>query len=783
MLKESLIAKTDPLADKSQIWQNKDVRITYLTSRLIRVESGKFTDDASYAVWFRRFPAGEFKVEEEGRNLLVTTEDITFEIKKGVPSCIILEGSKKEAEREAAKAKAKDKKDNAEEEEETEILVFGEQKNLKGTARTLDRGFGKVPLGDGFLTEKGVYLYDDSKSVLIDKDGSLKAREGGKDYYVFAYGKDYRAAMQAFYMISSPTPLVPRFALGVWWSRYHAYTDKEYLSLMDRFEKENIPLTVATVDMDWHWVKVKEKFGADDGGWTGYSWNTDLFPDYKNFLKELKKRNLKVTLNLHPADGVRKFEDMYADMAEANGIDPKSGEPVKFQCGNDKFWNSYFDIVHKPYEKDGVDFWWIDWQQGKQWDVPGLDPLIALNHYHYLDNAENGDIPLILSRYGGVGSHRYPLGFSGDTFIRWQALDFQPYFTATAANAGYGWWSHDIGGHMLGYRDDELYLRWIQFGVFSPVLRLHSSNLEFLGKEPWKYRKDVCESAKKWLRFRHKLIPYIYSLDREYHENGTAICEPMYYNYPEEENAYIVKNQYQFGRQLIVCPITSKTDKKIGLGRVGAWIPDGEWTDIFTLQKYRGSQMLCLNRELYDIPVLAKAGSVIPLSADEGNSAGNPEKLDILVFKGNGSFTMWEDNGRTDFGEHTAKTVFENSYDEKANRITLKIRVEGDKSVIPGEREYRIIFRDTANEDVTVKYSDEEITVTLDDVREIEKEEPKETLINLMSRWQKGNVSKMKPYITHLRKAKTKDEILAALQKSSLPVALELAIAEKMKEI
>ncbi len=128
--------------------------------------------------------------------------------------------------------------------------------------------------------------------------------------------------------------------------------------------------------------------------------------------------------------------------------------------------NAYFDILHKPYEKDGVDFWWIDWQQGRKSDVNGLDPLNALNHYHYLDNAENGDIPLILSRYGGIGSHRYPLGFSGDTAISWKVFDFQPYFTANAANAAYTWWSHDIGGHHMGYRDDDLYIRWLQFGVF-----------------------------------------------------------------------------------------------------------------------------------------------------------------------------------------------------------------------------------------------------------------------------------------------------------------------------
>ena len=98
---------------------------------------------------------------------------------------------------------------------------------------------------------------------------------------------------------------------------------------------------------------------------------------------------------------------------------------------------------------------------------------------------------MILSRYAGLGSHIYPLGFSGDTYINWETLDFQPYFTANAANAAYSWWSHDIGGHQWGGRDDDLYLRWLQFGVFSPIMRLHSTATPVLGKEPWKYRSDV----------------------------------------------------------------------------------------------------------------------------------------------------------------------------------------------------------------------------------------------------------------------------------------------------
>ena len=771
-LKKSLVIKTDSTADPSQIYQNGTLRITQLTSRLIRVESGKFTDLPSYAVWNRKFDVPKMTVTESGGTVTVETADVIFTIKNSVPKSVYFKDTKKTEK-------------------------FSNQKNLKGTYRTLDATFGKIPLNDGLITRNGAYLYDDSKSILIDKDGSFKKRDGGKDYYAFAYGKNYRDTIEAFYKISSPVPLIPRFALGVWWSRYHAYTQQEYLDLMAKFKKENVPLTVATVDMDWHWVDVKKKFGVNYNGWTGYSWNTELFPDYKAFLKELKESGLHITLNLHPADGIHTYEDMHDEFAKAMGTD--SNKDIPFVCGSSDFWNNYFDILHKPYEKDGVDFWWIDCQHGKKLDFHLLDPLCSLNHYHFLDNAENGQLPLILSRYGGYGSHRYPLGFSGDTAISWRVLDFQPYFTANAANCAYTWWSHDIGGHHMGGRDDELYLRWIEFGVFSPILRLHSTSSQLLGKEPWKYRKDVCSSAEDWLRFRHRLIPYIYTMDYRNHKDCIAICEPMYYSYPDCEEAFSVPNQYMFGSQLMVCPITSKASKKIGFGSVNAWIPPGKYTDIFTMQSYQGPLKIKLNREIYDIPVLAKEGAVIPLSCDSGNSSDNPHMLELWVFRGNGDFTLYEDNGKTSYEEHNVKTEFEIKKD--GGRVSFKIHAPcGETELIPDGRKYKIVFKDIVSSDVispenaTVTQGDngevvvecphskEDIEIIINDIKPLKKKTYQEKVIDTFSRWQCSTMKKdaaFKPF-----KNKTeKENIIAAMRTSHLPKEIKSLINENLAEI
>ena len=763
MLKKSLIAKTNPKADDSQIKVVDDVRITCITPRLIRVEKGGFTDKASFTVFNRKFPACKMEVQKKGKTIIVETDDIVFVIERGVPYSACFKDTKK-------------------------VEIFSRQKNLKGTCRTLDETFGKTPLDNGLITQNGAFLLDDSNSMLLDETGHFVARESAsRDYYAFAYGKDYRGTIDAFYKISGKTPLIPRFALGVWWSRYHAYTQEEYLDLMKKFKDEGIPLTVATVDMDWHWVKnIKEKFGVSYGGWTGYSWNTELFPDYKAFLKKLKDDNLHVTLNLHPADGVHSYEDMYEEMAKAVGIDPKTKKKVDFRCGDDNFWNAYFDIIHKPYERDGVDFWWIDWQQGKKSDVKGLDPLNALNHYHFLDNGESGQMPLILSRYAGLGSHRYPLGFSGDTAITWRVLDFQPYFTINAANAAYSWWSHDIGGHHHGKRDDDLYMRWLQFGVFSPIMRLHSTAKEFLGKEPWKCRADVHTYSVEWLNLRHKLIPYIYTMNYRTHENSVALCEPMYYSYPNESKAYSVPNQYMFGSELMVCPITTPQNKELQTGSVTAWLPKGRWVDIFTKDAYEGEKTVTLFRDINTIPVLAKEGAIIPLSEDKGNTAENPVSFNILAFSGEGEFNLIEDNSKTDYADHKAVTKFEISYDGDSVTFTVN-KAQGDTTVIPQKRNYRITVGDLKadGEPVVIEFEDADInetyTKTVTNAKRFTNQSLKDAVINVFTRWQETTARKdiaYKPF----EKAQTREEIEKALKRSKLPKQVKLSIAECLEK-
>ena len=692
-----------PVAHSTHTIVRKNTRFTVITPCLLRIErvsKGKFCDEPTQSVWFRDFDKPEFKVNESQDTIEIKTTKANFLYSFKAQKML--------------RIKLRDGR----------VVTNYTSGNLKGTCRTLDITAGIITLGDGVCSKNGVAILDDSDTLILTDDGSIIPRKyKGKDEYYFAYGNNYIGATQDLYKLTGKVPLIPRYALSNWWSRYKAYSQDEYLNLMDRFKDEEIPVTVATVDMDWHWVDIKSRFGKDSHkvekhknfmeyvydvwstGWTGYSFNTDLFPDPQGFLKKLKDDNYHVTFNLHPSMGVRWFEDQYEDMCKAMGQDPAKKKPVKFDITDKKFTKNYFEILHHPFEKMGVDFWWIDWQQGTKTKTPGLDPLWALNHYHFLDNAKDNHRPLILSRFCGAGSQRYPLGFSGDTTQTWASLDFQPGFTATASNIAYPWWSHDIGGHCMGKKDDELYLRWLQLGVFSPIMRLHSTNNEFMGKEPWNYSGPVERIAKENLRLRHKLLPYIYTMNYRTHTDCRAICEPMYYAYPEEKNAYDCKNEFFFGTELIVAPITEHTSSDNNMASVNVWIPEGRYTDIFTGRIYSGNRFVRMYRDIENFPVLAKAGAIIPMSKNDTiNDCSNPDALEILVYRGNNTFTLYEDDGDTLSYRDGAylKTPF--TVSEDGSKLAFAFgKGEGDPSVVPEKREFAIMFKDVAKADISVK--------------------------------------------------------------------------------
>ncbi len=617
-----------PVAAPDAVVRSGEARFTVLTERMIRMEwaaDGRFEDHATLIAVNRMLPVPAFRSSRDAGWTVIATGALTVRYREGTGRFVA---------------------DNL----EVRVATGGVDAtwrpgmpaagNLGATIRTLDGVKGRVPLGDGLLSRDGWAVVDDSGSPLLAGDPAwVEPRPGGErqDWYFLGYGHAYRDALGDFARVSGPMPLPPRFAFGVWWSRYWAYTDTELRDLVEDFDRHGVPLDVLVVDMDWHdtfelrWEGQPRDAAGQPKGWTGYTWNPAFFPDPVGFLAWAHQRGLKVPLNLHPASGIQPWEEPYPRMAQAMGVDPATGQYIPFRIEERRFHDAYFEHVIRPLERQGVDFWWLDWQQWGDTQVPGLNPTMWLNHVFFTDMERQGrGRPLIFHRFGGLGSHRYQVGFSGDAASTWEILAFEPEFTSTAANVLYGFWSHDIGGHLPGPVTPELYTRWIQFGALSPVLRTHTTKNPAAERRIWAYPPEHFAAMRSAMLLRTELVPYLYTAARQAHDTGVSMLRPLYYHWPEEAAAYTHMGQYMLGEDLMVAPVTSPADSATGLATVSLWVPPGDWVEWASGARLRGPAIVERSYLLDEIPLFARAGAVIPM-AEAGLRVGAADHDPLVV--------------------------------------------------------------------------------------------------------------------------------------------------------
>jgi alpha-glucosidase (family GH31 glycosyl hydrolase) len=618
---------TDPVADPKAVVTLGQARFTVLTPEMIRMEwaaDGKFENHASFVFLNRRLPVPKFEktLAEDGRQLTLKTSALTLTYTPSADGRFTPEDLQIQLAVEGKPVTWHPEMDDPE--------------NLQGTTRTLDGALGgktQEPMGQGLVSRSGWVLLDDSTRPLFDSsDFSFKEGEKSpwpwvierpagerQDWYFFGYGHDYRQALGDYVRVAGRIPLPPRFAFGAWWSRYWAYSDQEIEEIIRGFHENDVPLDVFVIDMDWHMSEGQlaaagQVDQSGEGlGWSGYTWNKTLFPDPGQFLAKLHAEGLKTSLNLHPASGVQPWEEAYPAMAKAMGVDPATRKYIPFDITDKTYAINYMNLLHHPLEKQGIDFWWLDYQQAQRTKMPGVMPTWWLNYVHFTDQQRQGKRPLLFHRWGGMGNHRYQIGFSGDTVSVWDSLAFQPWFTATAANVGYAYWSHDIGGHMPGAVEPELFTRWVQFGAFSPILRTHTTKNPDSERRIWAYPEPYSAILRSTFQMRYALQPYLYTEARRTYDTGVAFFHPLYYDWPEEEAAYTSKGEYRFGDQMLVAPVTVAADKVSGLATEKVWVPKGEWIEWPTGRHFTGPATVERSFAIDQVPVYLKAGAIVPM--------------------------------------------------------------------------------------------------------------------------------------------------------------------------
>lgn len=532
----------------------------------------------------------------------------------------------------------------------------------------------------GLLYRDGWYLLDDTVSAVYDQRAGKptpRGDHGGKPYrdgYVFGYGHDYQRALGDLATLTGPPELLPRWAYGVWYSEYIDRTAADYENtILPRFRAEGVPLDVLVTDTD---------FKAPDT-WNGWEIDPAKFPDPKAFFDWSAAQGLHNTFNTHPS--IRSTDPQFAQaQATAKGKLTKTancgsggggGDCYSFDWGDPNQLKAYLDL-HKTMDRQGVDFWWLDWCcDGSQSSLDGVTPDAWINQ-QYADDADRAiGRGFVISRaYGSLQSGGYgnpaavPTGpwadkrsaihFTGDTSSTWGTLRMEVGYTpGEAAATGMSAVSHDIGGHndttglpgsetYDGGRTkklpDDLYARWVQLGTFQPIDRLHSNHSDRL---PWQYGPEAKASATKFLNLRENLVPYTYTLAQQAATTGVPVTRPLYLDYPEEPNAYqLAGSEYLYGPDVLVAPVTTPGTT----ATTNVWFPPGQWTDYFTGKTYAGGTTQAITTDLSTMPVFVKAGGMVPSrTRNVTDDVRNPlDALTLTVAEGASStFTLYDDNG------------------------------------------------------------------------------------------------------------------------------------------
>lgn len=680
------------LMNPKQIIKGNKYRITILTERTIRLEyneSGIFEDRPTNLIWYRSLPECKYKIKEDRSYLEIETNYFKLSYSKEKPF-----NGGKISPMSNLKVELKNT-DRIWYYEHPEVRNFG----APGTELLDEKG--KVHFRKALYSIDGFASIDDSKTDILNENGTLSPRENNEiDLYLFCYNKDFDLCLKDYFSLTGKPALIPRYALGIWWNRNITYNDLELKKLVDQFENKEIPLSILLLDKDWH----LRTYDQNKHLMTGFTWNKELFSSPVDMIQYLHSKGIRLGLNVSPMEGFYSIDEYYEQAKNYLGVNENGVIP--FNVFEPKVVDVYLKLFIHPLDSIGVDFFWIDY-----FDKRHLEELQLLKHYQFFDMTRNyKKRPMVLAQNSLIAPHRYPVLYSGKTIVGWDTLKKIPLHNAAATNMGVSFWSHDIGGYFKGIEDNELYIRYVQLGVFSPIMKFGAEAGKYYKREPWRWSIKTYTITKNYLQLRHRLIPYLYTEAYKYHQFGIPLIKPIYYDYPEMIDDPLYRDEYYFGSAFFVSPITKKKDYVMNRVVHKFFMPDGIWYDFVTGKKFPGGRSYTTFFKDQDYPVFVRAGSIIPLGNPENlNDTTPPKNLEVQIFPGKSNvYKMYEDDGVSDLYRKGFYLLSSIEYNYMPNNYTVIVRaLEGKSGIIPETRNYRFRFRNTKQSKDVIVYFNE----------------------------------------------------------------------------
>ncbi len=514
-------------------------------------------------------------------------------------------------------------------------------------------------------SEKYAVLFDNASSGWLDLDSKgenqvkYETVSGTINYYIIADDSWY-GLTDAYTKLTGRQPMPPRWALGNFSSRFGYHSQREVENTIDLFNHHDIPVDAVIIDIYWFGGKIFHEMG-------NLEWYRDSFPEPQKMISELKQQGVKTILVTEPF--ILTTSGRWDEAVENNvlGTD-KKGNPYTydFYFGNtglvdifDPKARDWFWGIYKEFTSQGISGWWGDLGEPEVHpaDLQHINGTADELHNAYghewakmIYNGYQKDFPeqrpFILMRAGYAGSQRYGMiPWTGDVNRTWGGLVSQPEISLQMGMQGLAYMHSDLGGFAGGDSiDNELYIRWLQYGVFQPIYRPHAQ--EHIPAEPVYQIDSTKEYAKKAIELRYKLLPYIYNMAHENHLSGKPLMIPLFYEFPDNEHLLTYDSAYLWGDAFFVAPI-----KQPGVKEMQVYLPKGNtWTDFYTEKKYHGGQYITIPVSMSHIPVFVKGGSFIPMSTTKGNTSNyNLSLLEMHYYADEkpSSYTMYHDDGVT----------------------------------------------------------------------------------------------------------------------------------------